>query len=70
LTARVYEPVEGSSVGAVDTAPAARGRLVRGRPRTCIEVSEREERDEREKREGVRVEAGRGREERTSTLKS
>ena len=51
---------------AVDTVPAARGRRVRGRLRTCVVVSERDERDEREKREGVRVEAGRGGEEERS----
>ena len=55
---------------AVNTAPAARGRRVRGRPRTSAVVSEREERDERERRGGICVEAGRGGEERTSTLKS
>ena len=36
---------------AVDTAPAARGRRVRGRPRTCVVVTERDERDEREKKD-------------------
>ena len=74
LTKDVYsygscEPVEASGVEAVDTASAARGRRVRGRPRTCVVVSERGERDERKKREGIRVEAGRGGEECTSALK-
>ena len=41
----------------VDTVPAARGRRVRGRPRTCVAVTERDERDGREKRGGIRVEA-------------
>ena len=40
LTARVYEPVEASSVEAVDTAYAARGRRVRG-PRSSANVHRR-----------------------------